>query len=199
MSTNGQQGKFETHGTYGSSPKFTRINEELSSSPAFLCLRPIEQMILIDFIKQYDSRTDYDRKPNAALTRVLYTFGMCALTTAKNTFYKSMLRLQEHGFIVPEYDGAPKRGSATRWLASGRWRTWSPDAAQLRILNGYNSRRSASCENPNQMRFPFVQNLNILNRAARHRPDNVTHIGHDVTVALEEAWTKSASRRQAQR
>jgi hypothetical protein len=199
MPTKPLNGKFETHGTYGASTKFTRLNEELNCSAAFICLRPVEQMILLDFIKHYDQRTDYDRKHDAALTRVLYTYGMCALTVAKNTFYRSMISLQEHGFILPEYTGEQKRGSATRWLSCTRWRSWSPTTAQLRILNNYNSRRSSSAENPNQTRFPFVQNLNVMNYAHRNGNGNVTHIAQDVTVAVEELWTRNGSRRQAQR
>lgn len=194
MTTNRETMKFETQGTYGDSPKFIQLRDDLRTSAAFLCLSPVEQVILIDFIDHYNQATNFDRDPAKVTKPILYTFGMCAVTISKNTFYRSMEVIQEHGFINTHATAGTKRGQATRWLASIRWRIWKPDAAQLRILNGYNRRRTDSIEDPGQLRFPFVQSLQRLNAEASHRAElqrNTHYEENDGPTAIE-ALTRSA-------
>lgn len=201
--------KFETQGTYGDSPKFIQLRDDLRTSPAYLCLSPVEQVVLIDFIDHYNQATNFDRDPSKVNKPILYTFGMCAVTISKNTFYRAMEVIQQHGFINVHATTDTKRGMATRWISSIRWRVWKPDAAQLRILNGYNRRRVESIEDPGQLRFAFVQSLSRLNAEAAHRVevqrnthyeenDGPTAIDALTRSAVEDLCNKNGSARLAQ-
>lgn len=196
-------------GTYGTSATFTALRQDLLSSAAWLTLRDSSARILIDFITRYNAETNYDRDPTATTKPVLYTFGDCALTCAKNTFYRSMRELQEHGFLEPYWKHRRRRGQATRWTASTRWQTWRPDLAQLRILNDYTTRRSSSVTDRAQQIFPFVTRLEVLNRMTEHdarravieddkRRAGIVHVGQVTQVITEELWTQRDSHRQAQ-
>jgi hypothetical protein len=190
--TNGRS-KAQSVGTYGTSEKFTGLRQDLTTAPAWLTLKDSAARILIDFIRVYNIATNYDRDPTAATRPILYTFGMCAVTCSKNTFYRAMLELQEHGFLQGHWHHKRRRGQAQRWIASERWKHWRPDQAQLRILNDYNDRRGASCENPAQMQMPFVQRLAALNSAASRQPGNIVTVGQVMETMMEDACTKNGS------
>jgi hypothetical protein len=191
--------KFETHGTYGHSPKFVPLRDDLRSSAAFLSLNGNEQMILVDFIGHYNVATNFDRDESKITKPVLYTFGMCGVQISKNTFYRSMLTLQRHGFVI-DYAGTDyKRGKATRWLATTRWMSWRADAAQLRLLNEYKERRTGSAQDPNQLRFPFVTYMQRTPAGSSSPADGVAHISQVINTVMEEAWTQNDSHHQAQR
>lgn len=193
MSNGNGNGKTESIGTYGSAPQFTALRSDLTTSPAWLALKDSAARILIDFIRVYNIATNFDRDPGAVTRPILYTYGMCAVTCSKNTFYRAMIELQEHGFLQGHWQHKRRRGQAQRWIASTRWQTWKPDQAQLRLLNEYNDRRAASCENPAQMQMPFVQRLAVLNTLANSKPGDITRIGHVIETALEEACKQNDS------
>lgn len=190
--------KFFTHGTYGDSKNFIQLRDDLRSSAAFLSLSCTAQCILIDFISHYNTATNFDRDESKINKPILYTFGMCSQLISKNTFYRAMQDLQLHGFITDASDVDAKRGQANRWRSSIRWRGWKPDAAQLRLLNGYRERRSASAQDANQMKFPFVTYLSKAAQGALEERDGITPIGLVARTIVEEIWTQSDSRRQAQ-
>jgi len=198
MPTPAAKSKFETHGTYGHSPKFTPLRDDLLSSAAFLSLKPTDQAVLIDYIKHYNASTSFDRDESKLTKPVMYTFGMCAVLISKNTFYRSMVALQTHGFINDYHGNAYQRGKAARWTATTRWMAWRPDAAQLRLLNGYKTRREASVENPNQLAFPFITYMHRQPTPATPSADNITHVSQTTETILGELWTPNVSRRQAQ-
>lgn len=189
---NGQK-KAESVGTYGTAEKFTALRHDLLTAPAWLTLKDSAARILVDFIRVYNIATNYDRDPTVATKPILYTFGMCAVTCSKNTFYRAMVELQEHGFLQGHWNHKRRRGQAQRWIASERWKHWRPDQAQLRILNEYNERRASSCENPAQMQMPFVQRLGVLNSAHRAAAENIVSVGQIIETMTEETCTKNGS------
>jgi len=199
MATATAKGKFETHGTYGQSPKFVPLRDDLRSSAAFLSLNGNEQMILVDFIGHYNIATNFDRDAALINKPILYTYGMCGAQVSKNTFYRSTITLQRHGFIIDYQGNDYKRGKATRWLATSRWMSWRADAAQLRLLNEYKERRTASAQDPNQLRFPFITYLQREPKSSSSSAAGVTHISQVIQTVVEEAWTQNDSHRQAQR
>lgn len=199
MPSSPDQQKFATHGTFGHSPKFTAIRDDLAASAAFLSLKPTAALILLDFIKHYNAATNWDRDESKLTKPIIYSFGMCALLVSKNTFHQAMRALQLHGFVIDFETSSSCRGRATRWLATTRWRSWSPDHAQLRLLNSYSHRRSSSCQNPDQLRFPFVTYLRKEKAAAESTAPNVTHVSQHTAAIVEEIWTQNASHHQARR
>jgi hypothetical protein len=199
MPTAPTTGKFETHGTYGHSPKFIQLRDDLMSSAAFLSLSTTDQAILIDFIKHYNAATNFDRDESKLTKPILYTYGMCAVLVSKNTFYRSMVTLQKHGFLI-DYAGADyKRGKASRWLATTRWTGWKPDTAQVRLLNAYKDRRASSVQNTDQLRFPFITYMHRAITPTKTSNDNISHISASTAHILEEVWTTNASPRPARR
>lgn len=197
MPTAPTAGKFETHGTYGHSPKFVQLRDDLMSSAAYLSLSCTDQAILVDFIKHYNTATNFDRDESKITKPVLYSFGMCAVLISKNTFYRSMVALQQHGFLI-DYAGADyKRGKASRWLATTRWTSWRPDAAQIRLLNAYKDRRATSAQNPDQLRFPFVTYMHRSPNPTRPSSNGITHINAITQVILEDQWTQTDLRHRA--
>jgi hypothetical protein len=199
MSTTRPPSKSEIQGTYGESNKFIPLRDDLRRSAAWLCLSTKEQIILIDFISYYNSRTNFDRDHDACTKPILYTYGMCSVVISKNTFYKCLQRLEEHQFIYPHYTAEAVNGRATRWMSNTAWKAWKPDQAQLRLLNGYSRRRAASVENPNQLRFEFVEALQAMNRAARRAPAEISAVGNLTQGAIDDLCNRNDSRRQAQR
>jgi hypothetical protein len=166
------------------------------TSPAWLCLDHSAARVLIDFIGVFYDRTNFDRDPTAAARPVLYSYGMCAVTLSKNTFYRALIQLQQHGFLQQAWNHKRNRGQMQRWIAIERWKYWAPDQAQLRVLNDYAARRASAPLDPNQLQLPFVQRLGTLNRATAPTPDNITHVSQVIETVLEAAWTKKDSRHQ---
>lgn len=190
--------KFATHGTYGLSEKFTQLRHDLISSAAFLTLKAIEQIILIDWIRVYNEATNYDRDESKITKPVIYTFGSCAVVVSKNTFYRAMRSLQLHGFVV-DYNGTDyKRGYASRWLATTRWISWKPDQAQFRLLTGYRDRRAASVTDSAQLNFSFVTYMHQPRLVERGPRDSITSAGSVANEIVEELCNKNDSRHQAQ-
>ena len=153
----------ERIGIYGTSSRFVPLREDMRTSAAFLCLKPLAQIILIDFLSHYHRASNFDTSPTAQSTPILYTFGMCGCNVSKNSFYASMRSLQYNGFLQPHWTHKRRLGQAQRWLPNVTWKAYRPDQAQLRILNDYNDRRQQSIDDPNQMKIPFVADLHALN------------------------------------
>ncbi len=169
----------EALGMYGASKRFTPLRDDLLNSPAFLSLRPIAALVLIDFMRLYNKRSNFDRDVRAYVDPIIYTYGMCNLLLSRNAFYASIRQLQHHAFIMAYWKVKRERGKAQRWVPCARWKTWTPDDPQLRLLNDYNDRRAQSIENPDQMPLQFVANLQALNSAKDHtegEPESISQI-----------------------
>lgn len=157
-------------GMYGESKRFIPLRLDLAQSAAFLTLKALDQMILIDFMGKYQLTSNFDRSMDGYTTPILYTFGMCRWHLSKNSFYRAMRTLQHHQFVIPYWLHKRRRGQAQRWLPQSAWKNYTPDQAELRLLNDYNDRRQSSIEDPAQMTIEFVTNLTVLNKQITKEP-----------------------------
>lgn len=134
--------------------RFIRVHNSLLESPAFICLSASARQMLIDFVGYYDLASNYDRDISWWNSGIKYTFSMCRFPVGRTAFYDGIAELQKKGFITPHGDDL-ENGAPASYIPCERWRAWSPNQAQLRVLRRFAKKRKRCTENPCQIQFDF--------------------------------------------
>jgi len=103
------------------------IPDELLDSAAYRTLTAIEKTILIDWLRQYWSLSEGDKK-SIATCGMKYTYSHCKTDCAENSFTKARRSIELRGFFEAPPDLQSLRGDdAKLWIPSDRWRSCNLD------------------------------------------------------------------------
>lgn len=102
--------------------QFIRLAIELLEHDAYIGLSKSAQLILIDFIGEWNRA---EAAGGLVAGGLRYSYGMCRCDVSPPTFKAAMLELVAHGFIVRAAPSKRLRGAPHYYRASERWRSFN--------------------------------------------------------------------------
>lgn len=157
------------YGTFGTDKYFTKINHELYRSVSYICLTPIQRLILHDMIGRYMAHSAFDSEHAKLRKPFEYSFGDCRERVKRTAFYASIKAIIKNGFF--EYDTTRRAtcGEAQRFNASTNWRVYQPGQMELDEINAYADRRAESRNGNSADPNDYVNHLIAMNRTRKEQ------------------------------